>query len=312
MKLFPIAPVVLFSVFVSVSSIAQEATGGLEILAERGKGVVTQTDFVARADKIPEKRRFATLRNGKRFTDMVNSMLLSEQLAADAKEAGFDKQEITVNRMQLAATRELADAWLAHYVEIQAEPDYEALAYEYYQVHRGELRTEAKISVSHILISTEERSDDAALELAESLRQQIISDPSRFDSLVIEYSDDPSAATNKGEFENVKKGDMVSEFESAAFLLEPGEISEPVKTDYGYHIIRLDTKNPSKTPSFESVKRKIIESERTRHIDRIKEDYIGGLSSIPVEMSPESVREMITRMFGEEYLAEETNNEETE
>ena len=214
--------------------------------------------------------------------------------------------------MQLAATRELGEAWLEHYISLQPTPDFDMLAYEYYQVHKDELKTAATINVSHILISTKERSNESALDLANSLRQQINSDPSKFDSLVIEYSEDPSASSNKGKFKGVKRGDMVPEFDSAAFLLEPGQISEPVETGYGYHIIRLDALNPSKTPSFKSVKRKIIESERTRHVDRIKEDYVGGLTSMPVDMSTDAMREMVIRVFGEEYLEEETNNEETE
>jgi peptidyl-prolyl cis-trans isomerase C len=312
MKLFSISLTVLCSVFVSVVGIAQELDIDLEILAKRGKGVVTQTAFVARANKIPEASRFATLRNGKRFTDAVNSMLLYDQLAADAKEAGFDQQKVIMDRMQLAATKELGEAWLEHYITLQPTPDFEMLAYEYYQVHKDELKTAPTINVSHILISTKERSNESALELAKSLRQQINSDPSKFDSLVTEYSEDPSAPSNKGKFEGVKKGDMVPEFDHAAFLLEPGQISEPVETGYGYHIIRLNAQNPAKTPGFESVKSKIIESQRTSHVDRIKEDYVGGLTSIPVDMSTDAMREMVIRVFGEKYIDQQTDIEEKE
>ncbi len=126
---FTIALVI--SIF-SSSIHAQETDTNLEIFAERGKGVVTQDDFTARADRIPEHSRKATLRDRNRVNTLLQSMLLASQLAADAREAGFDKEKIVIDRMRLAADAELADAWLSHYVEERSEADYEALAHEYY------------------------------------------------------------------------------------------------------------------------------------------------------------------------------------
>ena len=60
------------------------------MLATRGKGVVTQDEFAARADRIPADARVATLRNQNRLQDVINNLLLRAQLAADAKDAGFD------------------------------------------------------------------------------------------------------------------------------------------------------------------------------------------------------------------------------
>ena len=67
------------------------------------KGVVTQQMFSARADKIPADIREPTLRNGNRLRDVINGMLLRAQLAADAREAGFDQNQVVIDRMKLAA-----------------------------------------------------------------------------------------------------------------------------------------------------------------------------------------------------------------
>jgi peptidyl-prolyl cis-trans isomerase D len=61
-----------------------------------------------------------------------------------------------------------------------------------------------------------------------------------FATLAMEYSDDPGSAENGGSLGEFGRGQMVPEFEQAAFALQPGEISEPVKTDFGWHVIRLD------------------------------------------------------------------------
>ncbi len=127
------------------------------------------------------------------------------------------------------------------------------------------IKSSPRVDVSHILISTNERSDQEAKDLADTIYSKLIKDPSQFDQFVVEYSEDPSAPSNKGKFKNVKKGDMVENFEVTAFALQQDEISEPVKTNFGYHIIRLDAKFQPKQMTFEEVKDQLIARERAKH-----------------------------------------------
>ncbi len=291
---------------------ASDTVDTSETLAQRGKGVVTQAEFAARADKIPERLRRATLRDGKRVEDVINTLLLRAQLASDAREAGFDKQPLIEMRMKLAAEAELAAAWSSHYVDTQPPADYEQLAYEYYLLNKKDILSSPKIDVSHILISKEKRSYEEAKILADSLSEQIKADPERFDSLVMEYSEDPSAASNNGRFYAVRKGDMVAAFEQTAFSLKEGEISEPVKTEYGYHIIRLDGRTEAEQMSFEQVKQKLIDRERQKHDDRVMNDYLGSLTSLEVKMTEEALLKMVKDQFGEDYLDPQEGETEKE
>jgi len=302
---------VIFSLmFFSQSVQSTETAIDSEILAKRGDGIVTQSMFTAQAEKIPASARLGALRNRGRLQDVINTMLIRSQLAADARKAGFQNEQIMIDRMQLAADAELAAAWMEHYVETQPEGDYEQLAFEYYQLNQDEMLTPEKIDVSHILVSMKERSQEDALELANSLHQQIEDDPSEFDALVSEYSDDPSAASNAGRFYDVERGDMVEAFDKAAFALQENEISGPVKTVFGYHIIRLDAHKPAEKIEFEQVKERLMEKQRNNHGDRIKQDYMAGLSSLEVEMSEEQLAELIKRLFGEDYVDPYANGDE--
>ena len=306
MKLNSVTTTFIVILFLSNGIYADEPVSELDILAERGKGVVTQDEFTARTDKIPANVRKGVLRDRNRVGELLQSLLINSQLAADAREAGFDKQEVVLNRMKLAANKELAEAWLAHYVEQNSTADFEALAYEYYLLNQKIIMTQPKIDVSHILISTKERPDADAKMLAETIHLQLMNNPLVFDEFIIEYSEDPSVASNNGKFLNVKKGDMVKPFEVRAFALKPGDISEPVKSEYGYHIIRLDAYNKPKKLAFEEVKDRLIEIERKKHIDRVKDDYLRGLSSLEMKMTEDQLREMVRREFGEEYINSES------
>lgn len=274
-----------------------------DILAQRGEGIITQKQFEARANKIPENARRATLRDGGRLRNVLNSMLLRAQLAEDARAAGFDQQQIVIERMKLAAQEELAEAWMAHYVKQQhSQADFEQLAREKYELNKEDIMSEPKIDVSHILISTDNRSVEDAKNLADTISIELTENPDEFNELVKKHSDDLSASANKGKFHGVKKGDMVKEFESMAFSLSEGEISGPVRTQYGYHIIRLDKHYPSTRLDFETVKPQLIAQERKLHEDRIKNVYLNSLSNLDVEMSEESLKEMVRRVFGEDYV----------
>ncbi len=308
------------SLFIYISSLvllsaevqASEQLDESELLAKRGKGVVSQTTFAARAAKIPADSRNQALRDRKRLQGVINTLLLRAQLAADAREAGYEKEQIVIDRMKLAADSELAEAWMEHYIEMQPEADFEQLAREYYELNKSGMMSEPKIDVSHILISNEERSDDEAKALADSIVKKIHENPASFDALVMTYSEDPSSTGNKGKFYKVKKGDMVTAFEEVAFSLEDGEISEPVKTGYGYHIIRLDAHIPSTQMSFEEVKEPIMANERKRHGDRIKRNYLSSLSALDVEMTKEALEEMVRRQYGDDYVESQHGNDKTE
>jgi len=300
-----------FLVFLSHAQ-ANSSMDESEILAQRGDGVVTQATFAARAAKIPAEHRRATLRDGKRLKDLINTLLLQSQLTSEARAAGFDKEKVIIDRMELAAEVELAQAWLEHYVATQPDADYEMMAREYYLLNQDTILSSPKVDVSHILISTEDRSDEAAITLADSVYQQLMESPGQFDELVLTHSEDPSAASNKGKFKNVMKGDMAKPFEDTAFALKEGEISAPVKTSYGYHIIRQDAYLAPKKIDFDDVKARLIENERKQHNERVRRNHLEDLTGQDVIMTEEALLELVKAQFGEDFLESSDDGPETE
>ena len=283
-----------------------------DVLAQRGEGIVSQSSFEAQAERIPKSQRYRTLQNRQRLQDIINTLLINAQLAAEARKAGFDTEQIVVDRMKLAAESELARAWLDNYVASQPAGNYEQLALEYYQLNQDKLLSPQKIDFSHILVSRKDHTLDEAKELAASLSDQLTEQPSLFDQFITQYSEDPSATTNEGKFKSIQRGQLEKPFEEVAFALQKNEISSPVRTIHGYHIIRLDAHIAATKKPFEEVKPQLMERERKQHEDRIKQDYLGSLTSLDVSMTKEALDEMFRKQFGEDFSDSPNSVPETE
>jgi len=118
----------------------------------------------------------------------------------------------------------------------------------YYNENKMTFFEPEKVHARHILVATEEEANNILLQLKEGLIS--------FAELAKEKSICPSAV-NGGDLGFFSKGQMVKEFEEVAFSLKPGEISNIVKTEYGYHIIKCEEKKEAHSPTFEEVKENI-------------------------------------------------------
>ncbi len=126
----------------------------------------------------------------------------------------------------------------------------------FYDENQNKFTQGETVNASHILVEDEETAAKVAAEIAAG---------KTFEEAAKKYSSCPSkeAGGNLGEF---GRGQMVPEFEEAAFALEIGVVSEPVKTQFGYHIIRVNAKNEAKPVSFnearESIWQKLVADKR--------------------------------------------------
>ena len=93
-----------------------------------------------------------------------------------------------------------------------------------------------------------------------------------FAKLARENSDDPGSKDKGGEYDFFSKGRMIPEFETAAFALKPGQISDVVETSFGYHIIKLEERRPGPPPSDPQTRQQIVDKMKEQKLkDRIDE-----------------------------------------
>lgn len=272
-----------------------------QVLAYQGDAVLTQAAIDGAFSRIPEKDRLQFVRDGAQVDKLVKSLLQAEVLALDADKHDFGSDPVVFERVRLAARKELATAWLQEQDKRVPAADYAAMAYEDYLAHPEKYTTEVKLDVTHLLLSTKERTADDALALATQLRARLSEDPSLFAALVMEYSDDPSKKSNAGKFLKIKHGQMVKPFELAAYALtSPGEISAPVETEFGYHLIRLDRRYESEVIPFEEIKEKAVAQMQVKHIDSYRGSFMQKLLQEPIVFPPGSIEIMARRYFGED------------
>jgi peptidyl-prolyl cis-trans isomerase C len=271
-----------------------------EVIAYQGDVVLTQLELDAAFSKLPDGERLPFIRDGGKVDQLIRALLRRKSVVADATRAGFDQEPLVAARMQLEAEKELAEAWLQNVMREVPAADYELLSREDYLAHPDQYRSPVTLDVSHILIGTQDRTREEALSLAARLERELAEDPSRFDRFVREYSDDPAKAGNGGRYPDMQSGMMVKPFEDAAFALsEPGELSQPVRTDYGWHIIRLNGRGGNERQEWSEVREEAMARARQRHQATYRENYLRRVLAAPVEYPEGAVEIMARRHFGE-------------
>ncbi|MDD4929964.1 MAG: SurA N-terminal domain-containing protein [Gallionella sp.] len=133
---------------------------------------------------------------------------------------------------------------------------------KYYEEHPSEFETPEQRQAAHILLTVAatapKAEQDAVKARAEQLLASVKQNPARFAELAKQNSQDPGSAANGGDLGFFGRGMMVKPFDEAVFSLKTGEISGLVKSDFGYHIIRLTAIKPSKTAPFEEVSASVL------------------------------------------------------
>ena len=160
--------------------------------------------------------------------------------------------------------------------ESRAEIVTEEEAKKYYDTRQDLFQTEILLTASHILkmARTEDELAVAEKKIIEIRKQ--LEEGKDFIELVKQESDD---AQNNGHLGTFGKGRMVPPFEKAAFALETGEISDPVKTQFGWHLILLHDKKEPEVTQFVDVKEKIIEYLGEKRKDAAFDQFLDRLKS---------------------------------
>ncbi|WP_239185528.1 peptidylprolyl isomerase [Candidatus Nitrotoga sp. HW29] len=266
-----------------------------QVLVESKQVQVTSLDFEAELMRIPIEHRAEVLMSKSRIAKLLESLLINKTLAVQARNTGIDREPLISKQIELASDKLLAQEYITQATKAITVPNFDARARELYLVDIEKYTLPAKIHASHILVDTKARTPEEALQRIRQVREQALNGK-KFEELALEYSDDPSAKGNKGDLGFFEEGKMVKPFSDAAFAISsPGDISEPIKTIFGYHIIQLHEKQLKQVRSFELVKEKIIKEEREKYLNEFRSTLLGGILTDPaLKLNEEAVNRFWT------------------
>jgi peptidyl-prolyl cis-trans isomerase C len=209
-----------------------------------GDHKVTAGQFMELVKALPQQYQEAARGPGRR--DFAKNLVELQVLADQAVKDGLDKLPETKMQLEFQRDNMLAQAMFMNLQQTSTVSDADVQAY--YDAHKADYEI---LTARHILIRVKgapmpgvpgkpELTDDEAKAKAEALRKRIVGGED-FAKIAKEESDDVSSGEKGGDLGEFKKGMMVPPFETAAFALKPGEVSAPVLTPFGYHIIQVQT-----------------------------------------------------------------------
>lgn len=214
----------------------------------------------------PEQRRLAAL----------SALIDAKIIATKAKIEGMDKTDDYRMRLQFLADRELHNAYFKKYI-VDTVTDAEIKAR--YDSEIAKMPKAEEVHARHILVKTEDEAKAIIKALAEG---------KDFAKLATEKSTDKTAGGDLGFF---RKGQMVPEFEAAAFGMQPGTISKtPVKTQFGFHVIKLEEKRAIAPPEFDKIK------DEVRQVV-MRDKYMALLTGLKAKESVEIVDPVLKKGY---------------
>jgi peptidyl-prolyl cis-trans isomerase C len=176
------------------------------------------------------------------YPALLDRIIDSKLVVADGKKNKVEADPAFKKRMAFVEEQVIQDYWLQK--EIAKRITKEQMQ-QRYQEKLKSMPAEEEVRARHILVATEQEAKDLLAELKKG---------AAFDKLAREKSTDKASGAEGGDLGWFKRTDMVKEFADAAFNLKKGELSEaPVKTQFGFHVIKMEDRRKAPPPSFEEM-----------------------------------------------------------
>jgi len=240
--------IIIWSAIVFVFS-AMNGCGKKEtdVIARIDKKVITEGDLDVRINKLPEKYRQVVRTNKRKF---IEDIIVDELLYMKALKKGLDKNKDVMGVLEAAKKKILIARLLQDEINDKVVVGEEE-ARQYYNENIDEFKTPEVFRVSHIMLKTEEDAKSVLLELANGRN---------FEDLARARSIDEPSAKKGGDIGYFARGQLDPDFEKAATVMKEGDISDVVKTRYGYHVLKLTERKLPSIEKYDDVRERISQN----------------------------------------------------
>jgi peptidyl-prolyl cis-trans isomerase C len=237
------------------------------VVATVGGETITEADISFAAEDLQQELQQMPPAERKAF--LVTVLIDMKVMAKAARDQQMDQTDIFKRRLQYLEERALRRAYFAEKIAVGVTPEAVQAAYDKFV---AEFKPQEQVHARHILVATKEDADAVKAELATG---------KPFEILAMEKSTDPSAKQNGGDLGFFQRGQMVKPFEDAAFAMNVGDISDPVESQFGFHIIKVEEKGMSQAPALEQVQAQLQQQVMFETF----ENSVGALKeTMPIEI----------------------------
>lgn len=240
------APLLCALTLVLTALQASHAQDAGNVVAKVNDISITEGDLKLAEDEIG--RDLGNLPDATKRRVLVEFLIENNLFAKAAESAKLSESADFDKRLTYWRNRALRDAYFDKEINSSVS---EAAAKAYYDDQVKALKPKEEVEARHILVDTEEKAKELKAKIAEG---------TDFATLAKEHSKDPGTKDDGGMLGYFSTGQMVPAFEQAAFALKKGEVSDPVKSQFGWHLIKVEDRRQKPPPSFEDVKDRILAS----------------------------------------------------
>jgi len=252
------------------------------VLADNGVVRITRADYDRELERLPPDMRHGFATTERRVADLISRMMLTRTLAGQADASGLSREpesvaKITAELVKVKAQLRVAqiEAQAAELFEKQRDA-WEKRAKEIYMTQPERSKVPERVTASHILFRTDKHSADEAMRLAQETRAKIVAGRP-FGTMASEVSEDYGGRAQEGRLPPFTRGEMDPAFEKAAFALPKGELSQPVISQFGVHLILVSDHTQPYQMTFDAVKPTMMAEFREQFIASERDGYLSGL-----------------------------------
>jgi parvulin-like peptidyl-prolyl isomerase len=254
------------------------------VLADNGVVTITRADVDRELERLSPELRSGFATTERRVADLVSRMLLTRTLAAQADASGLTREPENAARLAAELVKVKAQLRVAQ-LEAQAgerfeqqRDAWEKRAKDIYLTQPARSTVPEKVTASHILFRTERRSVEEATRLAQETRAKIVGGRP-FGITAAETTEDFNGRAVQGSLPPFARGEMDPAFEKAAFALAKGELSQPVVSNFGVHLILVSDRTPAHQAPYDSVKPRIMADLRQQFIGSERDTFLSALQA---------------------------------
>ena len=232
-----------------------------KVVATFKGGEVKESEVVAQfKDALSQDPTF----KGKKFSEfdakvqdaLIKGFVNTKLLSLEAKNSGLDsskefQEKLAKMKEQILQQQIVEDYLKKNVTDSMVDAEYNKLV--------DSLKNKEEVKASHILVDTEEKAKEAKKKLSKG---------AKFADVAKEFSSDKTTNATGGTLGYFTEGQLVPEFEKKAFSMKVGEISDPVKTQFGWHIIKIEDKRKAQAPSKDEAKQGIMQKLQREALEK--------------------------------------------